>query len=51
MRGDLIDFLLSYVNTTDVVVTIVALTLTLLATYYLAWQATIIQPAQVLGQL
>ncbi len=47
-----IDFLPTYVNQADVLVTLVtALGLTLIATLYPAWRATKIEPAQVLGQL
>ncbi len=54
LSGDVyfIDFLPTYVNQTDVVITIsTALLLTFLATIYPAWQATKVEPAQVLGQL
>jgi lipoprotein-releasing system permease protein len=54
LSGDVyfIDFLPTYVNQSDVVVTIVtALCLTFIATLYPAWRATKIEPAQVLGQL
>jgi lipoprotein-releasing system permease protein len=47
-----IDFLPTYVDPMDVIVTLsTALLLTLTATIYPAWQATKIEPAQVLGQL
>ncbi|MEW6991164.1 lipoprotein-releasing ABC transporter permease subunit LolE [Colwelliaceae bacterium 6441] len=47
-----IDFLPTYVSQPDVVVTVVtALMLTLIATFYPAWRATKIEPAQILGQL
>ncbi|WP_206484319.1 lipoprotein-releasing ABC transporter permease subunit LolE [Thalassotalea sp. G2M2-11] len=54
LSGDVyfIDFLPSYVNPSDVWFTIaIALLLTLIATIYPAWQATKVEPAQVLGQL
>ena len=54
LSGDVyfIDFIPTYVNQSDVVVTIAtALCLTLIATLYPAWRATKIEPAQVLGQL
>ncbi|MDG1752080.1 MAG: lipoprotein-releasing ABC transporter permease subunit LolE [Thalassotalea sp.] len=54
LSGDVyfIDFIPTYVNQTDVVVTITtALCLTFVATLYPAWRATKIEPAQVLGQL
>lgn len=54
LSGDVyfIDFLPTYVNHADVVVTIsTALILTFLATLYPAWRATKIEPAQVLGHL
>jgi len=54
LSGDVyfIDFIPSQLQYHDVVVTIViALVLSLLATLYPAWQATKIQPAQVLGQI
>lgn len=54
LSGDIyfIDFLPSYVNQTDVIVTLgTALTLTLIATLYPAWRATKIEPARVLGQM
>lgn len=54
LSGDVyfIDFIPTYVNESDVMVTIVtALCLTLIATLYPAWRATKIEPAQVLGQL
>jgi lipoprotein-releasing system permease protein len=54
LSGDVyfIDFLPTYVNQTDVVVTITtALCLTFIATLYPAWRATKIEPARVLGQL
>ncbi|MFT5756082.1 MAG: lipoprotein-releasing system permease protein [Alteromonadaceae bacterium] len=47
-----IDFLPSYLDQNDVVITVVtALVMSLLATIYPAWQATKIEPAQVLGQV
>ncbi|NQZ79728.1 MAG: lipoprotein-releasing ABC transporter permease subunit LolE [Colwellia sp.] len=47
-----IDFLPSYLNQSDVTITVVtALVMSLLATIYPAWQATKIEPAQVLGQM
>ena len=47
-----IDFLPSQLHTQDVVVTVViALTLSFIATIYPAWQATKIEPAQILGQM
>ncbi len=54
LSGDIyfIDFLPSYVQPSDVYTTIAtALTLTLIATIYPAWQATKVKPAQVLGQV
>jgi len=54
LSGDVyfIDFIPTYVNTADVIVTIsTALILSLVATLYPAWQATKVEPAQVLGQL
>lgn len=54
LSGDVyfIDFIPTYVNQADVMVTITtALCLTLIATLYPAWRATKIEPAQVLGQL
>ena len=54
LSGDVyfIDFLPTYVNQSDVVITIsTALFLTFIATLYPAWRATKIEPAQVLGQL
>lgn len=47
-----IDFLPSYLQSSDVIITItIALFLSLVATIYPAWQATKIEPAQVLGQI
>ncbi|MGL1959407.1 MAG: lipoprotein-releasing ABC transporter permease subunit LolE [Colwellia sp.] len=54
LSGDVyfIDHLPSYLNMSDVYITLTtALVMTLLATLYPAWQATKIEPAQVLGQL
>ncbi|GLX79800.1 lipoprotein transporter subunit LolE [Thalassotalea insulae] len=54
LSGDIyfIDFLPSYVKQVDVIITIMtALVLTLVATIYPAWQATKVEPAQVLGQI
>ncbi len=54
LSGDVyfIDYLPSQLQTQDVVVTlIIALSLSVFATLYPAWQATKIQPAEVLGQL
>jgi lipoprotein-releasing system permease protein len=54
LSGDVyfIDFLPTYLSQNDVVATVVtALTMSLLATLYPAWQATKVQPAQVLGQM
>ena len=46
-----IDFLPSYLQYTDVVMTVaVAIVLSLLATLYPAWRATKIEPAKILGQ-
>jgi lipoprotein-releasing system permease protein len=47
-----IDFLPSYLDQNDVVITVItALVMSLFATIYPAWQATKIEPAQVLGQV
>jgi lipoprotein-releasing system permease protein len=47
-----IDFLPSYLDQNDVVITVTtALVMSLFATIYPAWQATKIEPAQVLGQV
>jgi len=47
-----IDFLPSYLSQSDVTITVItALVMSLLATIYPAWQATKIEPAQVLGQI
>ncbi|MDT0602489.1 lipoprotein-releasing ABC transporter permease subunit LolE [Thalassotalea castellviae] len=54
LSGDVyfIDFLPTYVNQSDVMITIsTALFLTFIATLYPAWRATKVDPAQVLGQL
>ena len=54
LSGDVyfIDFLPTHLSQNDVVATVVtALTMSLLATLYPAWQATKVQPAQVLGQM
>lgn len=54
LSGDVyfIDFLPTYVNESDVMITIsTALFLTFIATLYPAWRATKVDPAQVLGQL
>jgi lipoprotein-releasing system permease protein len=54
LSGDVyfIDFLPTNLSQNDVVATVVtALTMSLLATLYPAWQATKVQPAQVLGQM
>ncbi|MFB0982277.1 MAG: lipoprotein-releasing ABC transporter permease subunit LolE [Alteromonadaceae bacterium] len=54
LSGDVyfIDFLPTHLSQNDVVATLVtALTMSLLATLYPAWQATKVQPAQVLGQM
>ncbi len=54
LSGDVyfIDYLPSQLQSADVIVTlIIALSLTILATLYPAWQATKVQPAQVLGQI
>ena len=46
-----IDHIPSHLNMSDVYITIItALIMSLLATIYPAWQATKIEPAQVLGQ-
>jgi len=54
LSGDVyfIDFLPTHLSQSDVVATVItALTMSLLATLYPAWQATKVQPAQVLGQM
>lgn len=54
LSGDVyfIDFLPTHLSQNDVIATVVtALTMSLLATLYPAWQATKVQPAQVLGQM
>lgn len=54
LSGDVyfIDFLPTHVSQNDVVSTVItALTMSLLATLYPAWQATKVKPAQVLGQM
>ena len=54
LSGDVyfIDFLPTHLRQSDVMATVVtALTMSLLATLYPAWQATKVEPAQVLGQM
>ena len=54
LSGDIyfIDFLPTHLSQTDVVITVfTALLMSLLATIYPAWQATKVEPAQVLGQM
>jgi lipoprotein-releasing system permease protein len=54
LSGDIyfIDFLPTHLSQSDVITTVVsALTMSLLATLYPAWQATKVEPAQVLGQM
>ncbi|TWX51721.1 lipoprotein-releasing ABC transporter permease subunit LolE [Colwellia hornerae] len=54
LSGDIyfIDFLPTHLNQTDVIITVcTALLMSLLATIYPAWQATKVEPAQVLGQM
>jgi lipoprotein-releasing system permease protein len=54
LSGDVyfIDFLPTHLKQSDVVVTvIIALIMSLLATLYPAWQATKVEPAEVLGQI
>jgi lipoprotein-releasing system permease protein len=54
LSGDIyfIDFLPTHLSQADVITTVVtALLMSLLATIYPAWQATKVEPAQVLGQM
>ncbi|MBA6363534.1 lipoprotein-releasing ABC transporter permease subunit LolE [Colwellia sp. BRX8-4] len=54
LSGDIyfIDFLPTHLSQADVVITVcTALLMSLLATIYPAWQATKVEPAQVLGQM